>query len=40
MSEIGDIKQTFPSRMGMIKHRNHKDLPEVEEIKKRLQEYK
>ena len=33
--KIGDIKRTFPVRMGIIKDRNGKDLPEAEEIKKR-----
>ena len=37
--KIGDIKKTFHARMGMIKDRNNKDLIEVEEIKKRWQEY-
>jgi len=37
--KIGDKKGTFQARMGTIKDRNHKDLPEAEEIKKRLQEY-
>ena len=36
---IGDIKRTFHARMDMIKDRNSKDLIEVEEIKKRWQEY-
>ena len=35
--KIGDIKEIFHARMGMIKNRNTKDL--TEEIK-RLQEYK
>ena len=30
---IGDIKGTFHGRIDMIKHRNGKDLTEVEEIK-------
>ena len=34
-----DIKGTFNARTGMIKDRNSKDLTEVEEIKKRWQEY-
>ena len=34
-----DTKGTFHVRMGMIKDRNGKDLTEVEEIKKRWQEY-
>ena len=33
--KTGDIKGTFPARMGMIKDRNSKDLTEAEEIKKR-----
>ena len=37
--KIGDIKGTFHARMGTIKDRNGKDLTEVEEIKKRQQEY-
>jgi len=36
--KIGDIKGTFHARMGMIKHRNSKDLTEAEGIK-RCQEY-
>ena len=32
--KIGDIKEIFHARMGMIKDRNIKDLTEVEEIKK------
>ena len=32
--KIGDIKETFHVRMGMIKDRNSKDLLEAEEIKK------
>ena len=35
----GDSKGIFHVRMGPIKDRNHKDLTEVEEIKKRWQEY-
>ena len=38
--KIGDIKGTYPARMGMIKDRNSKDLMEAEEIKKRWQEYR
>ena len=34
-----DIKGTFHARMGIIKDKNSKDLPEAEEIKKRWQEY-
>ena len=37
--KIGGIKGTFHARMGMIKDTNGKDLTEVEEIKKRWQEY-
>ena len=37
--KIGDIKEIFHARMGTIKDRNHKDLTEAEEIKKRWQEY-
>ena len=37
--KIGDIKETFHARMGMIKDRNCMDLTEAEEIKKRWQEY-
>ena len=37
--KTGDIKGTFHARMGMIKDRNDKDLTEIEEIKKRWQEY-
>ena len=33
--KVGDNKGTFHARMGMIKVRNHKDLTEEEEIKKR-----
>ena len=36
--KIGDIKGTFPARIGTIKDRNGKDLTEAEEIKK-WQEY-
>ena len=38
VKKIGDIKGTFHARMGMIKHRNSKDLTEAEGIK-RCQEY-
>ena len=38
--KVGDNKGTFHARMGMIKVRNHKDLTEEEEIKKRWKEYK
>ena len=37
--KIGDIKGTFHARMGTIKDRNGKDLTDIEEIKKKLQEY-
>ena len=37
--KIGDIKETFPARVGVIKDRNGKDLTEADEIKKRWQEY-
>ena len=37
--KIGDIKRTFHARMSMIKDRNSKNLKEMEEIKKRWQEY-
>ena len=37
--KTGDIKETFPTRMGTIKDRNSKDLTEAETIKKRWQEY-
>ena len=37
--KIEDVKGTFHARMGTIKDRNGKDLREVGEIKKRLQEY-
>ena len=37
--KIGDIKGIFHTRMGTIKERDSKDLTEVEEIKKRWQEY-
>ena len=33
IKKTGDIKGTFHGRIGMIKHRNGKDLTEVEEIK-------
>ena len=35
----GDFKGTFQARMGTKKDRNHKDLTEAEDIKKRWQEY-
>ena len=37
--KIRDTKRTFHARMGTIKDRKGKDLTEVEEIKKRRQEY-
>ena len=38
--KIGDTKGIFHAKMGTIKDRNRKDLTEIEEIKKRWQEYK
>ena len=35
----GDTKKTFHAKMGSIKDRNVMDLTEVEDIKKRWQEY-
>ena len=35
----GDVKGTFPAKMGTINDRNCKDLTKAEEIKKRCQEY-
>ena len=37
--KIEDSKGTFHARIGTIKDRNDKDLTEVENIKKRWQEY-
>ena len=37
--KIRDTKGTFHAKMGKIKDRNAKDLPEVEEIQKGWQEY-
>ena len=37
--KITDIKGTFHAKMGTIKDRNGMDLTEVEDIKKRWQEY-
>ena len=37
--KIRDIKGTFHEKMGSIKERNGVDLTEVEDIKKRWQEY-
>ena len=36
---IRDTKGTFHAKMGTIKERNVKDLPEAEEIKERWKEY-
>ena len=36
---IGEIKETFHGRMGMIKGKKCKDLRKAEEIKKICQEY-
>ena len=37
--KIRDSKRTFHAKMGTIKDRNGMDLTEVEDIKKRWQEY-
>ena len=37
--KIRDTKGTFHTKMGLIKDRNGMDLTEVEDIKKRVQEY-
>ena len=37
--KIRDIKGTFHAKMGIIKDKNCMDLTEVEDIKKRWQEY-
>ena len=37
--KMRDIKGTFHAKMGLIKNRNDMDLTEVEDIKKRWQEY-
>ena len=37
LKKIRDIKGTFHVRIGMIKDRTGKNLPEAEEIKKRYQ---
>ena len=37
--KIRDTKETFHAKMGTIKDRNHMDLTEAEDIKKRWQEY-
>ena len=39
LKKIGDIKGIFHATMGTIKDRNNMDLTEVEDIKKRWQEY-
>ena len=38
--KIAGIKGTFHAKMGTVKDKSNKDLTEVEEIKKRWQEYK
>ena len=38
-TEIGDTKGTFHAKMDIIKDSNGMELPEVEDIKKRWQEY-
>ena len=37
--KIRDTKGIFHTKMGIIKNRNHMDLTEAENIKKRWQEY-
>ena len=37
--KMRDTKGTFHAKMGLIKDRNSMDLTEVEDIKKRWQEY-
>ena len=37
--KIGDTKVTFHAKIGTVKDKNYKDLTEVDEIKKRWQEY-
>jgi len=37
--KIRDTKGTFHAKVGTIKGRNHMDLTETEDIKKRWQEY-
>ena len=37
--KIRDIKGTFHAKMGSIKYRNNMNLAEIEDIKKRWQEY-
>ena len=39
LKKIKDTKGTFPAKMGSIKDRNDMDLTEVQDIKKRWQEY-
>ena len=39
LKKIRDTKATFHAKMGKIKDRNHMDLTEAEDIKKRWQEY-
>ena len=39
LKKIRDTEGTFHAQMGTIKDRNAMDLAEVEDIKKRLQEY-
>ena len=39
IKKIGDIKQRFHARMGMIKDRNSNHLTAAEEIKSRWQEH-
>ena len=39
LKKIRDTKGTFPAKMGSIKDRNDMDLTEVQDIKKRWQEY-
>ena len=39
VKKIRDTKGTFLAKMGTIKDRNHMDLTEAEDIKKRWQEY-
>ena len=39
LKKIRDTKGTFHGKMGSIKDRNCRDLTEVEDIKKRWQEY-
>ena len=38
--KIRDTKGTFHAKMGTVKDRNGMDLTEVEDVKKRLQEYR